>query len=43
MSEKSKGWIIAPQPGQHIAQKVADDMRPKAEAAISEAIRRTMG
>ena len=43
MSEKSKGWIIAPQPGRHIAEGVAKDMQPKAEAAISEAIRRTLG
>jgi hypothetical protein len=43
MSEASKGWIIPAQPGQFLAKKVADDMRPKAEAAITEAIRRTMG
>ena len=43
MSEASKGWIIPAQPGQFIAKKVADDMRPKAEAAITEAIRRTFG
>ena len=43
MSESSKGWIIPAQPGQLLAKKVADDMRPKAEAAITEAIRRTFG
>lgn len=43
ISEKSKGWVIPPQPGQLIAKKVAADMQPKAEAAISEAIRRTLG
>lgn len=43
MSEASRGWIIPAQPGQFLAKKVADDMRPKAEAAIAEAVRRTMG
>lgn len=43
MSEKSRGWIIPAQPGQNIAKKVAEDMQPKAHAAISEAIRRTLG
>lgn len=43
MSEKSKGWIVPAQPGQYLAKKVADDMQPNAEAAISEAIRRTLG
>jgi hypothetical protein len=43
MSEKSNGWIIPAQPGQFLAKKVADEMRPLAEAAITEAIRRTMG
>lgn len=41
MSEKSRGWIIPAQPGQHIAQDVADDMRPKAESIFAEAIRRS--
>lgn len=43
MSENSKGWVIPAQPGLYLARKVADDMRPKAEAAITEAIRRTFG
>lgn len=43
MSEKSTGWIIPAKPGQFIAQKVAQDMQPKAEAAIAEAIRRSLG
>lgn len=41
MSEKSTGWIIPAQPGQHIAQKVAEDMQPLAEKVIQEAFRRT--
>lgn len=43
MSEKSKGWIIPAQPGQFLAKKVSEDMQPLAAAAITEAIRRTMG
>lgn len=42
MSERSKGWIIPAQPGQFIAQKVADEMRPKAESAFAEAIKRSL-
>ncbi len=42
MSEKSRGWIIPAQPGQFIAQKVAADMQPKAEAAFAEAVRRSL-
>jgi hypothetical protein len=41
MSEKSKGWIVPAQPGQHIVKKVVDDMQPKAEAAIKEAFKRS--
>lgn len=41
MSEKSKGWIYPAQPGQNIAQKVAQDMQPRAEAVIAEAVRRS--
>ena len=43
MSDKSRGWIVAPQPGQHIARGVAQDMQPKAEMVIAEAIRRSFG
>lgn len=43
MSEKSRGWIIPAQPGQHIAKRVAEDMQPLAEAAFSEAVRRSLG
>lgn len=42
MSEKSKGWIIPAQPGQHIAQGVQQDMQPVAEAFLAEAIKRTI-
>lgn len=41
MSEKSRGWIYPAQPGQNIAQKVSQDMQPRAEAVIAEAIRRS--
>lgn len=43
MSEKSRGWIIPAQPGQHIAQKVAEDMQPVAEKIFSEAVKRGLG
>lgn len=42
MSEKSKGWIVPPQPGQHIARKVTEDMRPKANLAFQQAIKQTL-
>lgn len=40
MMEGSKGWIIPPQPGQNIAQGVVDRIRPLAEKAFAEAMRR---
>lgn len=42
MSEKSKGWIVPPQPGQKIAEGVVGDMKGKADRAFQEAIRRTL-
>lgn len=42
MSERSKGWIVPAQPGQKIAEGVVNDMRPKANMAFAEAIRRTL-
>lgn len=42
MSEKSKGWITKAQPGLHLAEKVADDMRPKANQAFAMAIKKTL-
>lgn len=41
MSEKSRGWIIPAQPGQHIARDVQQDMEPVAKDILAEAIRRT--
>lgn len=41
MSERSSGWIIPPQPGQHIVEKVVEALRPKAEAAFQAAISAT--
>lgn len=43
MSEKSRGWIVPAQPGQHIAQQVARDMQPLAEKVLAEAVRRSFG
>lgn len=42
MMEGSAGWIVPAQPGQLIAQKVTQEMRPKAQAAFAEAIKRTL-
>lgn len=42
MSEKSKGWIIGAQPGQKIAEGVIERIKPKAEAAFAEAIKRSI-
>lgn len=42
MMEGSKGWIVPAQPGQFLAKKVVDEMRPKANAAFAEAIKRTV-
>lgn len=43
MMEGSNGWIVPAQPGMHIAQQVAEEMRPLAEAAFTEAVKRTLG
>jgi hypothetical protein len=40
MMEGSSGWIVPAQPGQHIAEKVANEMRPLAEQAFTEAVKR---
>jgi hypothetical protein len=40
MSEKSKGWIIPARPGLNIAQGVADRLRPLADQAFADAIKR---
>jgi hypothetical protein len=42
MIEGSKGWIVPAQPGQQIAQKVVQEMKPKALAAFQEAIKRSL-
>lgn len=42
MMDGQKGWIVPPQPGQFIAKKVVDEMKPKAEAAFAEAVKRTI-
>ena len=43
MSENSKGWIIPPQPGLHLAENVAKEMQPMAERVFQEAVKRTLG
>ncbi|WP_176058122.1 hypothetical protein [Paraburkholderia sp. BCC1876] len=40
MSDKSAGWQIPARPGMNIAAKVASDMQPLAQAALSEAVKR---
>lgn len=43
MMDGQKGWIVPPQPGQFIAQKVVQEMQPLAEKAFGEAMKRTLG
>lgn len=42
MSERSKGWIIPPQPGQKIAQGVQEDLAPKASETFTAALQATL-
>lgn len=42
MMEGQSGWVIPPQPGQYIAKQVTDAMQPKAEAAFTEAVKKTV-
>jgi len=41
MSENSKGWIIPPQPGLHLAENVAKELQPLAERVFQEAVKRS--
>ena len=43
MMEGSQGWIIPPQAGLHLAENVATGMRPLAEKAFGEAMKRSPG
>lgn len=43
MVEGSSGWVTKPEPGRQIAKKVTDQMQPLASAAMTEAIKRTLG
>lgn len=43
MMEGSSGWIVPAQPGLYLAKQVADEMRPLAERAFQEAVKRTLG
>ncbi|EAP3462095.1 hypothetical protein EAN04_24545 [Salmonella enterica] len=38
MSEKSQGWIVPPQPGQFIAKRVVENIRPHAEKLFAGAM-----
>lgn len=42
MVEGSSGWIVPAQPGQFLAKKVVEEMRPKAQQAFAEAIKQTL-
>ncbi len=42
MTEKSKGWIIPPQPGLHLARQVAAEMQPVAEEIFADAVKRSL-
>ncbi len=39
MMEGSTGWVVPPQPGMHLARKVTDAMRPKAQDAFAQAVK----
>lgn len=43
MMEGQSGWILPAQPGQHLAKKVTDAMRPKAQAAFAAAVKKQLG
>lgn len=43
MMEGQKGWVIPAKPGQYIARAVADEMKPKAAAAMQAAIKQMLG
>ncbi|ECZ5235209.1 hypothetical protein AH156_19655 [Salmonella enterica subsp. enterica serovar Enteritidis] len=38
MSEKSQGWIVPPQPGQFLARKALDKVKPQAEKLFGQAV-----
>jgi hypothetical protein len=40
MMEGSSGWIVPAQPGLHLAENISNEMRPLAEQAFTEAIKR---
>lgn len=42
MMEGQAGWIVPAKPGLYLAKKVADEMQPKAEAAMAAAVTETM-
>lgn len=42
MTEGSKGWIIPPKPGLHIARGVVNAMQPVAEEIFREAVKRSL-
>lgn len=43
MMEGSAGWVTKPEPGRNIAKSVEETMRPLAEKAFQEAVKRTLG
>lgn len=43
MIEGSNKWVIGAQPGLFLVKKVADDLAPKAQSAIVEAVKLTVG
>jgi hypothetical protein len=42
MIEGQAGWIVPAKPGLHLAEQVANEMRPLAEAAFTEAVKRSV-
>lgn len=43
MMEGQQGWVVPAQPGLFLAKKVTDAMRPKAQAAFAEAVKKQLG
>ena len=43
MMEGSSGWVVGAKPGLYLAKKTADEIGPKAEAALQMAVKKSMG
>lgn len=43
MMEGSNGWVVPAKPGLYLVKQVVEDLQPLAEAAFSEAVKRSLG